>query len=396
MSTYSGGLTEAGLPALVDEGEVVEPSLTLHRIARVVLTDELGNVVPSAGANPAPGSSLDAPAFVANYDGDNFRVRLERSSVKITDGMETADVLDLVAAKPLAVAVLDAAGVQITNFGGSAGLTDTQLRASPVPVSVASVIVTEVIPGTLPADLGKAFITTSYSASDTGVAAAAVHRAAGTALTSTPNQYVPLTTDMLEHVWKSGSHVDGAAFIAGSHSSDIDGALVDEVSPGSVIEGATGALRMSPRRELYTQIRSGDGNERGVFVDAIGQMAVRINWDDAPATPETQIVAVDGTVMTVPKLATYAAEAALIVSTAAVCLARANAGRLSLLISNTGTGSLFIGNTSAVTASGAGLGRKVPTGQSFSDSGFGVWPGERWGIYDAVASAQNCSVSELS
>lgn len=33
------------------------------------------------------------------------------------------------------VAIVDADGVQITSFGGSAGLTDAQLRATPVPVS---------------------------------------------------------------------------------------------------------------------------------------------------------------------------------------------------------------------------------------------------------------------
>lgn len=41
--------------------------------------------------------------------------------VKLTDGMDVVDVLDLASANPLAVAILDANGDQITSFGGGAG-----------------------------------------------------------------------------------------------------------------------------------------------------------------------------------------------------------------------------------------------------------------------------------
>lgn len=41
----------------------------------------------------------------------------------------------LALAKPLDVSVVDADGNQITSFGSSGGLTDAELRATPVPVS---------------------------------------------------------------------------------------------------------------------------------------------------------------------------------------------------------------------------------------------------------------------
>ena len=55
---------------------------------------------------------------------------------KLQDGAGNAITSDARgSARPLAVEIVDASGAQITNFGGSAGLTDTQLRATPVPVS---------------------------------------------------------------------------------------------------------------------------------------------------------------------------------------------------------------------------------------------------------------------
>src|SRR3990167_2326398 len=45
-------------------------------------------------------------------------------SVKIGDGTDIADVLDLTNANPLAVAILDADGIQITSFGGGTQYTE--------------------------------------------------------------------------------------------------------------------------------------------------------------------------------------------------------------------------------------------------------------------------------
>ncbi len=51
------------------------------------------------------------------------------------DGTIKATVSDLTNSNPLATMIVDGNGDQITSFGGSAGLTDAQLRATPVPVS---------------------------------------------------------------------------------------------------------------------------------------------------------------------------------------------------------------------------------------------------------------------
>lgn len=48
----------------------------------------------------------------------------------------------------------------------------------------------------------------------------------------------------------------------------------DDAAPDSVDEGDAGAIRMSGRRELYTQIRDAAGNERGANVDASNRLAV--------------------------------------------------------------------------------------------------------------------------
>ena len=57
-------------------------------------------------------------------------------TAKLQDGAGNAITSDARGStRPLAVEIVDASGAQITNFGGSAGLTDTQLRATPVPVS---------------------------------------------------------------------------------------------------------------------------------------------------------------------------------------------------------------------------------------------------------------------
>lgn len=89
-------------------------------------------------------------------------------------------------------------------------------------------------------------------------------------------------------------------------------------------------------------------------------------------------------------------EAGVIVSTTAVQLAGINYSRLSILITNSGSGSLYVGKTSLVTASGSTVGRKVVADGAYFDSGPGRWLGPLWGIYSASAVAENVSVDECS
>lgn len=46
------------------------------------------------------------------------------------------------------------------------------------------------------------------------------------------------------------------------------GAVFDDVAPAAVTENKTQSVRMSSRRELYSQLRDAAGNERGVNVNA--------------------------------------------------------------------------------------------------------------------------------
>lgn len=85
---------------------------------------------------------------------------------------------------------------------------------------------------------------------------------------------------------------------------------------------------------------------------------------------------------------------ALIVSTTAVPIVGANVARKSLLISNNGTGSLYLKGDKSVASSGISMGIVVPSNATYSDSGFGVYLGAMWGIYSAVSAVQNVVVSD--
>ena len=85
--------------------------------------------------------------------------------------------------------------------------------------------------------------------------------------------------------------VDDAAFTPATSSVKMIGATFDDTAPDSVDEGDGGALRMSARRELYSQIRDAAGGERGANVDASNQLAVR----DADANTDLDTIAGDTT-----------------------------------------------------------------------------------------------------
>jgi hypothetical protein len=67
---------------------------------------------------------------------------------------------------------------------------------------------------------------------------------------------------------------DDAAFTPATTSITPAGGMFNDTSPDSVDEGDGGVLRMSVRRELYVQLRDAAGNERGLNVDASGNIGV--------------------------------------------------------------------------------------------------------------------------
>lgn len=84
------------------------------------------------------------------------------------------------------------------------------------------------------------------------------------------------------------------------------------------------------------------------------------------------------------------------VSTTAVRLLGTNAHRKAFLIQHIGGGTLFVGYTSSVAASGAGIGHPIGPAGFVHGSVPGVYGGEVWGIYSVAQSAANVVVSDFS
>jgi hypothetical protein len=96
------------------------------------------------------------------------------------------------------------------------------------------------------------------------------------------NDYLPVRlTDGSSFYSASGGSggtamVDDAAFTPGTTPGTPVFGMFDDVSPDSVNEGDGGVVRMSANRNLYVTLRDAAGNERGLNVDASGQLAVTI------------------------------------------------------------------------------------------------------------------------
>jgi hypothetical protein len=70
------------------------------------------------------------------------------------------------------------------------------------------------------------------------------------------------------------SKVDDAAFGVATDSVAPTGGMFDDVAPDSVNEGDVGIVRMSGNRNLYVNLRDNAGNERGLNIDASGNLNV--------------------------------------------------------------------------------------------------------------------------
>lgn len=94
---------------------------------------------------------------------------------------------------------------------------------------------------------------------------------------------------------------DDAAFTPASGKVSMVGAMFDDVASDTVDEGDGGALRMSNRRELYVQLRDAAGNERGLNINASGQIAIS-NTSFAVTNAGTFATQVDGAALTALQL----------------------------------------------------------------------------------------------
>lgn len=187
-------------------------------------------------------SSLPALAAGTNNIGDVDVASIAAGDnaigrVKLTDGTDVADVLDLTNSNPLTVAIVDGSGSQITSFGGGTQYTEGDTDAS--------------VTGTA--------VMWEDSADTLRVASAAK----------------PLPVAIISGAGSGGTAMtDDAAFTPATTSITPMGAMFDDTTPDSVDEGDGGVVRMSGNRNLYVTLRDAAGNERGLNVDANGAIAV--------------------------------------------------------------------------------------------------------------------------
>lgn len=148
-------------------------------------------------------------------------------------------------------------------------------------VTNVATIGTSVTPGTSAAHLGKA-VDAVAGAADTGVASLYVRDDALTTLTPVDGDYVPGRVTSTGAQWVAiasggiAGIVDDAAFTPATSEVLPIGFTFDNTATDSVDEGDIGAARMSANRNIYVNIRDNAGNERGLNVDASGQIGVTV------------------------------------------------------------------------------------------------------------------------
>lgn len=101
-------------------------------------------------------------------------------------------------------------------------------------------------------------------------------------------QAIQTAVELLDDAIKT----DDAAFIPATTKVLMAGFEFDDGSPDSVDEGDAGAARMSARREQYVLIRDAAGNERGLNIDASGQLAITVATIPSHAVTNTGTFAV--------------------------------------------------------------------------------------------------------
>ncbi len=128
-------------PDSVNEGDIGAARMSANRNLYTTLRDAAGN---ERGANVNASNqlsvSVDNTVTVASHAVTNAGTFAVQSTlqtgdntvgrVKLTDGTDVADVLDLANSNPLTVAIVDASGDQITTFGGGTQYTQGDTDAS--------------------------------------------------------------------------------------------------------------------------------------------------------------------------------------------------------------------------------------------------------------------------
>jgi hypothetical protein len=146
-------------------------------------------------------------------------------------------------------------------------------------VDIGDMDILSIIPGVGPTNLGKAESATHVTA-DTGVAVWGVRNDAETLLAA-DGEYIPFMMSsagrvLVETQGGAGgtSEIDSAVYTPTTDSYTPMGGIFDDATPSDLTENDGGVVRMSTKREMYTNIRDGAGNERSANVTAAFELNV--------------------------------------------------------------------------------------------------------------------------
>lgn len=138
---------------------------------------------------------------------------------------------------------------------------------------------------------GRQHVNVGTSALPTGAATSANQTTANTSLSNIDSDTSAIQTsvELIDDAIKT----DDAAFTPGTTKVMMAGFEYDDTGTDSVDEGDAGAARMSANRNVYTQIRDAAGNERGLNIDANGEIQISGTRNALPITDNSGSLTVD-------------------------------------------------------------------------------------------------------
>ena len=186
----------------------------------------------------------------------------EGLNVRLGDGVNNLQLLDLASSNPIPTAIVDATGNQITSFGGGVQYTEGDVDTS--------------ITGTVLMWEGAA------------------NTIASTSITN------PLPVNIVNSSTNTSTIIDNTAFTPSTSFVTPLGGFVDDITPSTVSENRIGSVRMSPSRALHVNLRDALGNEitslgGGTviqYLDGATQASPtgnQLNWNDSGTQRATSL-----------------------------------------------------------------------------------------------------------
>ena len=264
------------------------------------------------------------------------------------------------------------------------GLTDAQLRAGAVAVSGAVTVSgtvtatptgTQAVSGTFwqatqpvsAANLDVA-LSTRLKPADTLAAVTAV----GTVTTVTTVAEVTAITNALPAGTNNIGDVDIASIIPGTGATNLG-----KAEDAAHTSGDVGVMMLGVRTDTRASLGGTTGDYVPPQMNSSGDMRVEVSSYGSGGHATTGV-----------------AVGVTVTNTATLILA-ANTARKAFILTNNGANNLYVSGTSAVTSSGAAMGLIVKPGGSY-DGPPCIYDGTIYGIYEVSASSQNVSVIEYT